>query len=214
MPRRRRRIFLLSPARLDGRRAQIALNPRATFELAMKLRAPAGAAIGETFSFLSGLYFRGKLAYARRFAPAKAGSYVITTDRGLIDPETPISAEDLRNMAAVPICPDEERYRLPLERAARQMCQRQNGCDVVLLGSVASRKYVDILLEVFGARLLFPHEFIGRGDMSRGGLLLRCVDEGAELTYVPVSGAIRHGARPPKLAPRINSVAAPQQQAR
>jgi hypothetical protein len=55
---------------------------------------------------------------------------------------------------------------------------------------------------VFDGRLLFPAEFVGRGDMSRGGLMLRCVDERAELTYVPVRGAVRRGMRPPKLPPR------------
>ena len=72
---------------------------------------------------------------------------------------------------------------------------------MVLLGSIASAKYVDILLEVFGDRLLFPVEFVGRGDMSRGGLLLRSVRAGEQLTYVPVRGAVRHGPRPPKLPP-------------
>jgi hypothetical protein len=50
-------------------------------------------------------------------------------------------------------------------------------------------------------RLLFPAEFVGRGDMSRGGLMLRCVDQRTELSYVPVQGAMRRGARPPKLPP-------------
>ena len=69
----------------------------------------------------------------------------------------------------------------------------------VLLGSIASGKYVDVLLEVFGSRLCFPAEFAGRGDMSRGGLMLRCVASGEELGYVPLVGAERHGKRPPKL---------------
>jgi hypothetical protein len=38
--------------------------------------------------------------------------------------------------------------------------------------------------------------------MSRGGLLLRAADAGQELTYEPVAGAVRHGRRPPRLAPR------------
>ena len=74
-------------------------------------------------------------------------------------------------------------------------------CDVVLLGSVASGKYVDLLLPVFGDRLMFPPDFVGRGDMSRGGLMLRCARSGDELPYVPVAGAVRHGKRPPKLTP-------------
>ena len=67
----------------------------------------------------------------------------------------------------------------PLERSARVL-HRELGpdCDVVLLGSIASPKYVDILLTVFGDRLLFPVDFVGRGDMSRGGLLLRKAAEG------------------------------------
>ena len=72
---------------------------------------------------------------------------------------------------------------------------------MVLLGSIASAKYVDLLTGVFGARLKFPIDFVGRSDMSRGGLLLRCARSGAELPYVPVEGAVRHGPRPPKLAP-------------
>jgi hypothetical protein len=32
--------------------------------------------------------------------------------------------------------------------------------------------------------------------------MLRCADEGRELSYVPVAGAVRHGKRPPKLEPR------------
>jgi hypothetical protein len=74
-------------------------------------------------------------------------------------------------------------------------------CEVVLLGSVASGKYVDLLLPIFGERLMFPIHFVGRGDMSRGGLMLRCVTAEYELPYVPLAGAIRHGQRPPKLEP-------------
>jgi hypothetical protein len=71
----------------------------------------------------------------------------------------------------------------------------------VLLGSIASPKYVDVLLDVFGDRLHFPLDFVGRGDMSRGGLLLRQATAGVELEYGPVRGAVRRGTRPPKLPP-------------
>ena len=71
----------------------------------------------------------------------------------------------------------------------------------MLLGSVASPKYTDILTGIFGSRLRFPLAFVGRGDMSRGGLLLRRAQEGTELDYVPIAGAVLHGARPPKLPP-------------
>jgi hypothetical protein len=58
-----------------------------------------------------------------------------------------------------------------------------------------------VLQGIFGARLLFPADFVGRGDMSRGGLMLRSVSSAEELRYIPVAGAVRHGARPPKLVP-------------
>ncbi|HEX8523253.1 MAG TPA: hypothetical protein VF669_13430 [Tepidisphaeraceae bacterium] len=190
------KIFLLSPARCDGERAKLLFRPEARFELAMKLRTPQGATLGQTFSFLSGLYFRGKLAYAKTFG--KHGSFVITTDRGLVSPDELITLDDLRAMAGNCIDTREQRYRGPLERDVKGL----PSCDVVLLGSVASGKYVDILLDILGPRLKFPAEFVGRGDMSRGGLLLRCVEERRELTYVPVKGAVLNGKRPPKLAPK------------
>ena len=92
-------------------------------------------------------------------------------------------------------------YRHPLERTARSLLEEGGDMDVVLLGSIASGKYVELLQPIFGDNLLFPAEFVGRGDMSRGGLMLRCVAEGRELDYVPVAGAVRHGRRPPRLQP-------------
>ena len=61
------RVFLLSPASTAGKRCQQLLSKRAEFELAVRLRLE-GASLGEVFSFLSALYFRGKLTYARAFA--------------------------------------------------------------------------------------------------------------------------------------------------
>ena len=194
-----RPIFLLSPARCDGERARLLLNAAATFELARRIAQPPGAPLGEVFSFLSGLYFRGKLAYARAFGRR---SLVITTDRGLMDPDVPVTREDLLAFAAVDIAAGDDRYRVPLERDVRRLAtERGARSRVVLLGSIATGKYADVLLAAFGERLLFPREFVGRGDMSRGGLLLRSVRAGQELTYVPVQGAVRHGPRPPRLPP-------------
>jgi hypothetical protein len=201
----RRRVFVLSPARCDGERAAIVLSPRAAFPLACRLREPAGAPLGEVMSFLSGLYFRGKLAYAEAFArpPARVdGVLIITSDAGLQPPATPVTAASLRRAARVDIDADNRRYRRPLETTATALASRlQSGDEIVLLGSIASPKYVAVLTAVFGDRLLFPREFVGRGDMSRGGLLVRCVAAGRELTYVPVRGAVRNGPRPPKLEP-------------
>ncbi len=97
---------------------------------------------------------------------------------------------------------DNAKYRRPLEASARSLAAEIGpDCDVVLLGSVASPKYVAVLGAIFGDRLKFPISFVGRGDMSRGGLLLRHAREGVELDYVPIAGTVLHGARPPKLPP-------------
>jgi hypothetical protein len=198
-------VFILSPASCSGQRAELLLNERAQFFLARQLR-DSGATLGEVFSFLSGLYFRGKLTYARAFArrePDGGGIWTITAGRGLVDPETIMRLEDLRAFAAVPIDAKEPRYRKPLVRdAAALAATLPAGGRAVLLGSIASDKYVEILHEAFGQRLVFPQAFVGRGDMSRGGLLLRAVDEGQELDYVPVMGTVRRGVRPGKLPPR------------
>jgi hypothetical protein len=198
------RIFLLSPANIAGRRAALLLNPRAEFDLAACLRAEQ-ASLGQVFSFISGLYFRGKLTYASTFAqapPGISGAFVITASGGLVAPETPVSFEQLRNLCAAQIDLADHRYRTALDRDARALAASiGKRCQVVLLGSIATPKYTDPLLEVFGDRLFFPAEFIGRGDMSRGGLMLRCVQAGVPLTYVPVRNAQRHGPKPPKLTP-------------
>jgi len=194
------RVFLLSPASAAGERAAMLLNERAGFDLAVRLRA-GGAPLGEVFAFLSGLYFRGKLAYATRFSPG--GTFVITPSAGLLPPQTLVRREDLQRFASVPIAASEPAYRRPLVRDLRRLARAApEEARVVLLGSIATDKYCGPLLEVFGPRLLFPPDFVGRGDMSRGGLLLRAAREGRELAYVAVEGAVRHGRRPARLDPR------------
>jgi hypothetical protein len=200
------RIFLLSPAHCGGKRASFLFNDRARFELAIKLRTPAGATIGETFSFLSGLYFRGKLAYAQRFAQPPqnvSGAYTITTNRGLLPVDTPLTLAELRAMGGCDIHLDEPKYRRPLERTAKKLATETGDAEIVLLGSVASDKYVQILSKIFGPRLKFPRDFAGRGDMSRGGLMLKCVRENTELPYVPLDANAFRGvtARKKKSTP-------------
>lgn len=176
------------------------LSERASFALAQRLRAPDGAPIGEVFSFLSGLYFRGKLTYARQFARTNEGSaLVITPSRGLVEVDTPVSREDLIEFSTIDIATNDHRFRAPFQRDIEALAVGGKA-PVVLLGSVATGKYVDILVELLGERLLFPGDFVGRGDMSRGGLMLRRAREGRELDYIPVAGAVRHGPRPPKLS--------------
>jgi hypothetical protein len=183
-----RTLFLLSPAHCGGKRAGYLMNERATFPLARRIRA-GGIPLGDAFSFLSGLYFRGKLAYAERFGEP----IVITANRGLVPADTPIGVDDLRAFGGVDIHQGDPRYREPLERDLARL--RRTRRPVVLLGSIATAKYVDVLLEALGPRLLFPADFVGRGDMSRGALLLRAAREGRELDYIPVSGAVRSTAR-------------------
>jgi hypothetical protein len=201
------RIFLLSPVNCGGKRAQQLMSDAAQFALARELRE-TGAQLGDVFTFCSELYFRGKVAYARRYArpphaadpPVGGGVMVITPNAGLLAADLPVTRDVFRGFATERIDAGNAGYRRPLEQGARSVlaCVGPD-CEVVLLGSIASGKYVDVLLPIFGDRLLFPTEFVGRGDMSRGGLMLRSVDSGLELEYEPIAMAVRHGQRPPRL---------------
>jgi hypothetical protein len=197
------RVFLLSPAHCGGERAGLLFRKEADFDLARRVRRPPGVPLGEVFSFLSGLYFRGKLAYAEAFAspPAGlAGVYVITPNEGLRRADEHVDLARLRAFARVDIDADDARYHRPLRRDARLLAAALGpSAEAILLGSVATGKYVDPLTDALGDRLRFPSDFVGRGDMSRGGLLLRCVRAGQELVYVPVAGAERRGSRPARL---------------
>jgi hypothetical protein len=144
-------------------------------------------AIGEVYTSISSLYFRGKLAYARRYArvPHDVGVRVITSDRGLVAADAPITLNDLSRMAGAAIDEREPAYRRRLTESAAELVERvEDDCLVVLLGSLATRKYLDPLHDALGDRLRVPKDFIGLGDMSRGGLLLRAIAEGRELEYV------------------------------
>jgi hypothetical protein len=197
-------VFLLSPADCSGLRARQLQRPDVSHDLGHRLHGDEGAAVGEVFAFVSSLYFRGKLAYARAFArppEGVAGIHVITPCDGLVAPDAVLRLRDLKRYGRVNVDVDEPRYRRPLVRHLEALAPSWLDTEVVLLGSVASPKYVQLLTAVLGERALFPSDFVGRGDMSRGGLMLRCVSEGRELSYVPLVGAVRHGPRPARLAP-------------
>jgi hypothetical protein len=198
------RVFLLSPARIGGPRSLMLMREQAEFELALRLRNGT-ASIGEIYAFISGLYFRGKLAYTGVFGAAPSGvspAMVIVPGMGLVSPETILSYDQLQSTANVPVDADNPAYSEPFLRDVALLDQQAGpNCRYVLLGSIATDKYTRALLQVFGERLLFPAEFVGRGDMSRGGLMLRCARTTEELAYVAVQGATRHGNRPPKLKP-------------
>ena len=203
------RIFILSPANCTGRRANILLNSNARFDLALRFHS-TGASIGEVFSFLSGLYFRGKLAYANHFShrPGSLNAvFIITANRGLLNADTIITPEDLRSFSGVPIDAGEKRYLEPLMNSIIRLSKELlPSSEVVLLGSVGTKKYAAPLLQIFKGQLKFPVDFVGRGDMSRGGLMLRSIDDQRELHYIPLDGAIVHGKRPPKLKKRASLV--------
>lgn len=196
------RVFLLSPADTRGLRCQMLLRDNAEFDLAQRLHH-GRATIGEVYAFISGLYFRGKIAYASAFAAAPQGvppAVIIVPGIGLVPQDACIGIEQLRAISQVPVHEQNDAYRGPLMRDA-VLLDRNAGtsCRYVLLGSIATEKYTRPLLEIFRERLLFPEAFVGRGDMSRGGLMLRAARSADELNYVPVENAVRHGARPPKL---------------
>jgi hypothetical protein len=198
------RVFLLSPAKIGGARTASLLREEASFETAVRFREGA-ATLGEVYSFLSGLYFRGKVAYIEAFGNPPEGlprAVVIVPGFGLVPLQSVFAREHLEKIRQVPIEVDNDTYKFPLLRDASIMNTR-SGPDThfVLLGSIASDKYVSPLLSVFGDRLLFPQDFVGRGDMSRGGLMLRCARSREELNYIAVQGAMRRGKRVPKLEP-------------
>ncbi|HEV2855480.1 MAG TPA: hypothetical protein VHC97_21990 [Thermoanaerobaculia bacterium] len=194
------RVFLLSPASVDGVRAAQLTSPRARFGAAQRYRSPEGVTVEEAFTFMSSLYFRGKITYARHFAappPELAlgteddGILVIAPGYGLVPPSWRITRERMKKLSRTPVDLKNRSYCEPLQAHAEQLREIAPGSRVVLLGSVATGKYVDVLLPVFGDQLLFPREFAGAGDMKRGGMLLRAVREERELEYVTLDAPRR-----------------------
>lgn len=196
----RPRIFLLSPASTEGLRARQLTSPRARFGAAERYRSPEGVPIGEAFTFMSSLYFRGKIAYARHFAAAPPelalgspddGVLVIAPGFGLVPPSWPVTAEEMKKLRGTPVDLKSRSYCAPMKRHVEQLRDLAPSSWFVLLGSVATGKYVDLLLPALGDRLLFPRDFAGAGDMKRGGMLLRAVRENRELDYVTLAAPRR-----------------------
>ena len=173
-------IFLLSPASLNGLRAKQLTSPRAKFALAQQYQTEEGVEVADAFAFMSALYFRGKIAYARQFAQSDS-IFVITPGFGLVPPDWRLTAERMKRMRRIDIDVSSRSYVKPLREHARQLA---GDAPVVLLGSVATGKYVDVLRPILGDRLRFPAAFAGLGDMARGGLMLRAARAGVELEYV------------------------------
>jgi hypothetical protein len=180
------RIFLLSPANVSGIKGQRLLNSTGDSDLALRLRN-SGATLGEVYAFISSLYFRGKLDYAQRFKnpPRGIAGVQIITGGGLMLPETVITLSDLRRISATPIDEKNSEYRRPLDSDLLRLRESvSDETEIILLGSVATSKYITPIYEVFDKRLLFPKDFLGLGDMSRGSILLRCCAQDEELEYL------------------------------
>ena len=198
------RLFLLSPAILTGLRAKQLMSPRAKFSLAQQYQTPEGVPIGDAFAFMSALYFRGKLAYARRFAVPSPliggdGIFVITSGYGLVPPDWRITEERMKRMRKIDVDVATRNYVKPLREHAQLLARALEtegdaSAEVVLLGSVATGKYVDVLWPILGNRLRFPIAFAGLGDMARGGLMLRAARAGIELQYTTLDASRK---RPP-----------------
>lgn len=78
-----------------------------------------GVLLGDLFPFISGLSFRGKLAYACAFARSPndlAGAYVITACGGLIPPEKRVTLEQMREICIGDVDPANVCYCRPLTR--------------------------------------------------------------------------------------------------
>ena len=168
-----RRIFLLSPASCGGRRARLLFDPRARFDLARALRTTAGVPLGQVFSFMSGLYFRGKLEYARTYARPPDGSpgvFIVTSGEGLCVPETRVRPDVLERWAAIPIDTSQLRYTEPPLRDARPIATGSpaSGREVALPGGVATGKPRRSAAGRLRPAPRVPADFVGRGDMSRG----------------------------------------------
>jgi len=180
-------VFLLSPANVSGLRARQLMSPRAKFEAARMYQSAEGVPIGLAFAFMSALYFRGKIAYALQFAEMES-IFVIAPGFGLVPPDWRITPERMKVLSNTEVDVRKRNYRKPFERDAIRLAKTlDDDAQVVLLGSVASGKYVDILAPIFGERLLFPAIFAGLGDMSRGGLLLRAARANRELDYTSLA---------------------------
>lgn len=185
-------IFLLSPANLSGTRARQMISPRAMSAAGIAYRSPEGVRIADAFTFMSALYFRGKHAYAREFAKPHPGigetAFVIAPGYGLVSLDWRLDKEKMKRLARTKIDVRSRAYTTPLRRCCRELEAKLSAGDiVVLLGSVASGKYVDVLEPIFGPRLRFPKIFAGMGDMQRGSVMLKAAAAKLELEYVDLT---------------------------
>lgn len=163
------------------------------------MRDPGGdftspGTLGEAFSRISALYFRGKLAYARHFGNGSASVdavQVITPSRGLLPAGADVTPELLDEFASTPIGADEPAYREALANSLGLLSEKVGPVgEFVFLGSLATPKYTDVLVERLGRSVFTPEAFVGMGNMKRGSILLRAVEAGTPLPLLPLRDAL------------------------
>ena len=203
------RIFLLSPASTDGLRAQQLTSPRAGFGAAERYRSPEGVTIEEAFTFMSSLYFRGKIGYARHFAappPELAlgsrttASWSSLPASGWCRRACRITPEEMKKLRRTPVDLKSRAYCAPMKKHVEQL--RDLAPDG-LGGAPGQRRDRQVRGPAAAGprdRLLFPRDFAGAGDMKRGGMMLRAVREDRELS-------LRHPRRAPPPRPRLKLLA-------
>jgi hypothetical protein len=145
------------------------------------------------FNFVSGLYFRGLTTRRLRKPSTTLAS---SPRRQAWAHGTAVRLDDLARYAAVSIGVGESAIACRSSGCRRLARGLSPGDEVVLLGSIATPKYLAILEPIFGDRLRVPRDFIGRGDMSRGTLLLRAVRAASELEYIPARALRAEPAAP------------------
>jgi hypothetical protein len=179
--------FLLSPAHLGGARAARLTSLDARFAVAQSYR-DGTLSIGEAFSWISALYFRAKLRYARHFGARHGGgpAQVIAPGFGLVAEDWLLSGERFTRLCQVPVDTQDRRFRQPLEAACAGLARSLDRDDrIVFLGGLAGDRYLAVLAPALGPRLFVPIDFVGRGQMQRGSLLLQAIAENRELAYSP-----------------------------
>src|SRR4051794_5638580 len=115
--------FLVSPARCNGLRAEQLAVSRSPMGVALR---SGGAPLGDVFTWLSALYFRGKLTYARTFAPRR--TWIMAPGLGLRPASHRITVADLHAMGQVDI--ESRAFAAPLRTDALALARRHRDAPI------------------------------------------------------------------------------------
>ena len=113
---------------------------------------------------------------------------MITPNRGLLAPSVRMTLDDLARLAKTDIDPCAEEFRKPLQQDAKALAEALGPRgQPVLLGSIATPKYVDVLLVSLSAGASFPGRIRWSGRHEPWGSL-------ASLCGRPLGTRLRAGA--------------------